>query len=385
MEPLHCTAGTTSQKSLDRPRSPCNDASERVGPGRLASDQLGAGCPTRAVCDDAVEPAPLLRSHAATEHAAATARHTIHLSITWITNLLNVASHLLRRVRSPPQKAAVPARTAGRAARARGRRSSAGNRAAMPRRCARHRRTGDWFRSRPAPDNRDRRNAPPPNIRRPWASSFAGTLDVCGGETQRVPASRSDLDQASNLIAGAAQQTIGLREIALADQRTNSRARDTLARIADRIHRNELHATLFEKLGHQHRRRRPACGRTERSCRRRRHARRDARQEFRETLAVRASRCRRRTSRRSTPRIRRSAKSARRSCGVQSRAGSVPGLQVCRRMIRERQNARTPAGLAQPQRLARDLAMAAMKTVEETDCQHQRAIAFADELVTNLH
>lgn len=72
---------------------PRSDASERRGPGTLASDQLGAGDPTRAVCGDA-ESAPC-RPQAAIEHATAIARNAILLSIARIAYRLHIVLHLL--------------------------------------------------------------------------------------------------------------------------------------------------------------------------------------------------------------------------------------------------------------------------------------------------
>ena len=48
------------------------------------------------------------------------------------------------------------------------------------------------------------------------------------------------------------------------------------------------------------------------------------------------------------------------------------GTQMRGRMVRKRQYAGTPAGPAQAQGLARDLTVAAMKPVEETDRERER-------------
>ena len=69
------------------------------------------------------------------------------------------------------------------------------------------------------------------------------------------------------------------------------------------------------------------------------------------------------------------AKSSSRSSGVEISGGSRSGTQMRGRMVRKREDAGTPARLAQPQRLPRDLAMAAMESVEETDREHQRPVA----------
>jgi len=54
-------------------------------------------------------------------------------------------------------------------------------------------------------------------------------------------------------------------------------------------------------------------------------------------------------------------------------------------MICEGQHARAPTGFAQPQGLPRDLAMAEMESIEESDRQHQRPFAAAFDLVVQLH
>ena len=57
--------------------------------------------------------------------------------------------------------------------------------------------------------------------------------------------------------------------------------------------------------------------------------------------------------------------------------------QKCRRMVGKRQHARTPPRPAHPQRLLRDRAMPAMKSVEEADCERERTRRVSLEPVRN--
>lgn len=90
---------------------PCKEANVSVGPGTLGSDQLGAGCPTCAVCDcDADDPVLFPRPQAASTHATASARRAGVRSLRKLSPIggeadrLKVELHLLDEFASLPKK-----------------------------------------------------------------------------------------------------------------------------------------------------------------------------------------------------------------------------------------------------------------------------------------
>src|SRR5580698_2051829 len=91
---------------------PCREARLSVGPGTLGSDQLGAGCPTCAICDCDADDSVLFppRPHAASTHATASANRAGVRSLRELSPIggeadrLKVEPHLLDEFASLAEK-----------------------------------------------------------------------------------------------------------------------------------------------------------------------------------------------------------------------------------------------------------------------------------------